>query len=145
MLQGAAPPFDVFVVEDVYLTVCNLRGSLLWLGSDDALAEPRLRQSVVARMDRQLAALEDRARAWRSRLQAGAPAPAGDPVPDNLFAAGDASTAGAAADPEGDAGVAELLASLSRIGDGSSDGDGAGAVFRSRRPPRKRGRSDDAT
>lgn len=53
--------FDSFLVEDVILTLGTLRGSLDWIaeGGDKG-------RVGVERLDRQLALLEDRARALRS-------------------------------------------------------------------------------
>ncbi len=63
MRDELLPAFEVFLVEDVILTLGNLRGSLAWLGQGDAGADPDLHRAGLARLDRQLETLEDRARA----------------------------------------------------------------------------------
>ena len=63
MRCGSNPEFDVFLVEDVILTLCSLRGSLGWLAEDGA-TDPARRRAGIDRIDRQLGQLEDRARSY---------------------------------------------------------------------------------
>lgn len=77
MNAPAQAAFESFLVEDVILTLGNLRGSLGWLG--EAAAKDR---AWVERLDRQLGLLEDRARRLAGALREDATA-----EPANLFAA----------------------------------------------------------
>jgi len=62
--------FDTFLVEDVILTLCNVRLSLTWLTSDAAAAGSEdLRRVGIQRLDRELAQIEDRARVLRDSLR----------------------------------------------------------------------------
>lgn len=63
MHYEANPGFDVFLVEDVILTLCTLRGSLGWLAEDGTI-DPARRRAGIDRIDRQLGQLEDRARSY---------------------------------------------------------------------------------
>ena len=78
MRDELLPAFETFLVEDVILTLGNLRGSLAWLGQSDAGADPGLHRAGLARLDRQIETLEDRARAV-CRIIRDAPAAAGTP------------------------------------------------------------------
>jgi len=78
MRDGSDPGLDVYLVEDVILTLCSLRGSLGWLVTD-AAADPARRQAGIDRIERQLGQLEDRARS-HCRTLARHPEPA-DPAP----------------------------------------------------------------
>jgi hypothetical protein len=60
--------FDVFLVEDVILTLGNLRGSLGWLADPAPADDPALHRAGLERIGRQIALLEDRARAMRRRM-----------------------------------------------------------------------------
>lgn len=53
--------FESFLVEDVILTLGNLRGSLGWMGPDTGL-NPDTCRAGIDRIDRQIGQLEDRAR-----------------------------------------------------------------------------------
>ena len=104
--RGSGPAaFESFLVEDMILTLGNLRGSLGWLG-----AEAAADRACLDRLDRQLGLLEDRARRMARRLREPAP-----PEPANLFAM---------SEPAPDGGT-----------DGPARGrsGGGAAVFRSRR------------
>jgi hypothetical protein len=59
---------DVFLVEDVILTLGNLRGSLAWLADPGPSDDPALHRAGLERIGRQIALLEDRARAMRRRM-----------------------------------------------------------------------------
>lgn len=63
MRDDCLPGFETFLVEDVILTLGNLRGSLSWLGQADAGTDPGLHRAGLARLERQIDLLEDRARA----------------------------------------------------------------------------------
>ena len=63
MRDELLPAFETFLVEDVILTLGNLRGSLAWLGQADPGTDPGLHRAGLARLDRQIETLEDRARA----------------------------------------------------------------------------------
>ncbi|MEI2807175.1 hypothetical protein [Albidovulum sp.] len=76
--------FESFLVEDVILTLGNLRGSLGWLGEGAATD-----RACLVRLDRQLALLEDRAHRMAHALRDAAAAS----EPANLFAAPDAGQA----------------------------------------------------
>ncbi|MCB2117439.1 MAG: hypothetical protein KDE00_14385 [Rhodobacteraceae bacterium] len=62
--------FETFLVEDVILTLGTLRGALGWIADG---GEPG--RAGIERLERQLAWLEDRARALCSDLAATTPAP----------------------------------------------------------------------
>ncbi|MFN0114949.1 MAG: hypothetical protein ACKVPY_09760 [Paracoccaceae bacterium] len=66
--------FEGFLVEDVILTLGNVRLSLSWLASgpeaDASGASGDWRRAGIDRLDRQLGHLEDRARALRETLKA---------------------------------------------------------------------------
>jgi hypothetical protein len=67
--------FERFLVEDVILTLGNLRGSLGWLDSPEARADAAIYRAGLRRIDRQIELLEDRARvlrASRHKVAAGA-------------------------------------------------------------------------
>jgi hypothetical protein len=60
--------FEGFLIEDVILTLGNVRLSLTWLAADTDTREGgggAWRRSGIDRLDRQLSQLEDRARALR--------------------------------------------------------------------------------
>jgi hypothetical protein len=59
--------FEVFLVEDVILTLGNLRGSLSWLGSYQS-ADPAIFRAGLDRLDGQIGMLEDRARALKRQM-----------------------------------------------------------------------------
>ncbi|MBC7141413.1 MAG: hypothetical protein H5U18_04545 [Rhodobacteraceae bacterium] len=130
MTDSAQTAFESFLVEDVILTLGNLRGSLGWLGE-----RPEQSRAGLDRLDRQLGLLEDRARAVCRQLRAapddGRPEAAGD----NLFAAiltpadedvAEAGRPGSEAD-----GISIETAILDALGDGGGYDDAP--VFRSRR------------
>lgn len=134
MTDNTNAAFEAFLVEDVILTLGNLRGSLGWLG-----AGPEQSRAGLDRLDRQLGLLEDRARAVCRHLRR---APADDAMEtgcDNLFALGPRPAGGQATEDwwgEPDAGEIPIAtAILDALGD---DADayadlGGSPVFRSRR------------
>lgn len=127
MTENAQTAFESFLVEDVILTLGNLRGSLGWLGD-----RPEQSRAGLDRLDRQLGLLEDRARAVCRDLHSARPNARAEGEPDNLFAA-DPATAGlprATAHPETDD-ISIETAILDAIGDG--EGYDESPVFRSRR------------
>jgi hypothetical protein len=63
--------FEVFLVEDVILTLGNLRGSLSWLGTSQS-ADPAIFRAGLDRLDRQIGMLEDRARALKRQMDTAA-------------------------------------------------------------------------
>ena len=63
MRDELLPAFETFLIEDVILTLGNLRGSLSWLGQADTGTDPGLHRAGLARLERQIETLEDRARA----------------------------------------------------------------------------------
>ena len=71
MRDSLVPGFETFLVEDVILTLGNLRGSLAWLGQTGHSADPNLHRAGLARLDRQIETLEDRARAVCREMRAG--------------------------------------------------------------------------
>lgn len=74
---SARAAFESFLVEDVILTLGNLRGSLAWVMKDSA-AE----RACFDRLDRQIALLQDRARQMARWLCE----EVSPPEPTNLFA-----------------------------------------------------------
>ena len=88
--------FDLFLVEDVILTLGNIRGTLGWLAEGGV--DAAMQRAGIERLDRQIAQLEQRAQAVRRRFgHDGSPAlpavsPAGaeetDQFIDSIFAAG---------------------------------------------------------
>lgn len=93
--ESARAALESFLVEDVILTLGNLRGTLPWLGADSAID-----RIWIDRLDRQLGLLEDRAHRMARLLRDEASAP----EPANLFAA----PAAGAAIPSGDIDAAFL-------------------------------------
>lgn len=76
--------FEAFLVEDVILTLGTVRGAFDWLASGEG-CPPAARAEGFARISRQLAALEDRARdLWRV-LQRGPAASIEPEASDNVF------------------------------------------------------------
>lgn len=74
-----------FLLEDVILTLGTVQGALVWLKSD-ADCPPAARAEGFARLSRQIAALEDRARElWAEIQRRTAPLPEHEPW-GNLFA-----------------------------------------------------------
>lgn len=110
MNDSGRTAFESFLVEDVILTLGNLRGSLGWLGEGAATD-----RACLDRLDRQLALLEDRAHRMARALRDAAAAS----EPANLFAAPDAALASI------DRAILDALA--------ADRADGAPPVFRSRR------------
>ncbi|OYX40977.1 MAG: hypothetical protein B7Z02_17260 [Rhodobacterales bacterium 32-67-9] len=134
MIHDRRQALEAFLVEDVILTLGNLRGSLGWLG-----AGPEQSRAGLDRLDRQLGLLEDRARAVCRHLRR---APAGEPPGtgcDNLFALGPRPAGGQATEDwwcEPDAGDISIeTAILDALGDDADAyaGLGGSPVFRSRR------------
>lgn len=113
--DSARAAFESFLVEDVILTLGNLRGSLLWLG-EGAAAE----RSCIDRLDRQLALLVDRAHRMARQLRSEVAAP----EPANVFAM-----------PATSAGIPAPRAIDATMPDHTPDRDeeAQGPVFRSRR------------
>lgn len=127
MTDSAQTAFESFLVEDVILTLGNLRGSLGWLGD-----RPVQSRAGLDRLDRQLGLLEDRARAVCRELRSTRPNARTEAESDNLFAA-DPAPAGlprATASPEADD-ISIETAILDALGDGEGYDDSP--VFRSRR------------
>jgi len=85
VLDASRIAFEAFLVEDVILTLGNIRGSLGWLGAGASVD-----RICIERLDRQLELLEDRARRMASALSAEASAS----EPANLFAAPETSEDG---------------------------------------------------
>lgn len=69
--------FESFLVEDVILTLGNLRGSLGWLGAGPADADPARHRAGLDRLARQIELLDDRARAVCRQIRAARAAPDG--------------------------------------------------------------------
>ncbi len=63
MRDDLLPAFETFLVQDVILTLGNLRGSLAWLADENSADDPGVRKSGLDRLDRQIERLQDRARA----------------------------------------------------------------------------------
>ncbi|WP_413874804.1 hypothetical protein [Albidovulum sp.] len=82
MNDSGQTAFESFLVEDVILTLGNLRGSLGWLG-EGAAAD----RACLDRLDRQLGLLEDRAHRVAQALREAAAS-----EPANLFAGPDAGS-----------------------------------------------------
>lgn len=86
MTRQANDSLEFFLVEDVILTLGTVRGALGWLGGNED-CPPAARAEGLARIARQLSALEDRARdLWRDLREAAPPVP--EPsifTPDNVF------------------------------------------------------------
>ncbi|MCB2128136.1 MAG: hypothetical protein KDE03_03445 [Rhodobacteraceae bacterium] len=61
MSMNAGTSFEVFLVEDVILTLGNLRNSLAWLAAAEGTS-PEERRSGIDRLNRQLDLVEARAR-----------------------------------------------------------------------------------
>ncbi len=53
--------FETFLIEDVILTLGNLRGALAWLAQPGAGVDPATLRSGLDRLQGQIALLEDRA------------------------------------------------------------------------------------
>ncbi|MDW4549850.1 hypothetical protein R5H32_10835 [Defluviimonas sp. D31] len=74
MADDIRQQLESFLVEDVILTLGNLRGSLAWLLADETdTLSPR--GIGIDRLDRQLALVEDRARSVCRLLRSGQVAP----------------------------------------------------------------------
>lgn len=86
MTRKVNEAFESFLVEDVILTLSTVRGALGWLGSGED-CPPAARAEGFARISRQIAALEDRARdLWRHLDHSPDPSHAlPDDTPDNVF------------------------------------------------------------
>jgi len=63
MRDALLPTFETFLVQDVILTLGNLRGSLAWLADGGAEVDPAIYRAGLERLDRQIEQLQDRARA----------------------------------------------------------------------------------
>ena len=74
MRPAGAPDYATFLVEDVILSLGNLRGSLDWLAAEPAAER---RAAAPERIERQMDQIEDRAREL-IRRQAEAAVPAAD-------------------------------------------------------------------
>ncbi len=77
MRDDLLPAFETFLVQDVILTLGNLRGSLAWLADGGTAADPATCRAGFDRLDRQIELLQDRARAMCPTL---APDPASQPA-----------------------------------------------------------------
>jgi hypothetical protein len=73
MVGDGPDKFEVFLVEDVILTLGNLRSGLAWLAVPEANVPAAQVRAGVARLDAQLALLEERARRVHARLAQGRP------------------------------------------------------------------------
>lgn len=73
-LPAGRPDYATFLVEDVILTLANLRGSLDWLADDGTGVERRI--AGLKRIERQIDLLEDRARTLYDQLREGSERPA---------------------------------------------------------------------
>ncbi len=127
MIDSTHTTFETFLVEDVILTLGNLRGSLEWLG-----AGPEQSRAGLDRLERQLGHLEDRARAVCRELRGIRLDARAEAESDNLFAT-DPAPAGpqtATTSPETDD-ISIETAILDALGD--SEGYDDSPVFRSRR------------
>ncbi len=120
MTDSTHAAFESFLVEDVILTLGNLRGSLEWLG-----AGPEQSRAGLDRLDRQLGLLEDRARAVCRELRGTRPEAQVEVESYNLFAVMLAPSG-----PEADD-ISIETAILDALGDG--EGYDNSPVFRSRR------------
>lgn len=74
MRDDLLPEFETFLVQDVILTLGNLRGSLAWLADGGGEADPAIYRAGFERLDRQIGQLQDRARAMCPTVAARAPA-----------------------------------------------------------------------
>jgi hypothetical protein len=73
MRDDGFPAFERFLVEDVILTLGNLRSTLAWLCDPDTAASPEVLRGGLARLSRQIEGLEDRARSICRGLPGPAP------------------------------------------------------------------------
>lgn len=78
MRDDLLPAFEMFLLQDVILTLGNLRGSLGWLADSGREAEPAIFRAGIARLQHQIAQLEDRAHALCQDASAPCPAPQSD-------------------------------------------------------------------
>lgn len=121
MFQSPQSAFESFLVEDMILTLGNLRGSLRWLGRGSE--QERL---AVERLDHQLGLLEDRARSMCRTLRDAAPSDGGNLFAPQFDAARVADDDGGS---RGDIAIA-ILDALAGDADGTEQ---AAPLFRSRR------------
>ncbi|MDH5530969.1 MAG: hypothetical protein OEY05_13120 [Paracoccaceae bacterium] len=63
--------FETFLVEDVILTLGNLRGSLAWLNQSETVETDARQRAWLDRIDRQIETLEERARHMIGRMYYG--------------------------------------------------------------------------
>jgi hypothetical protein len=70
MRDDLFPAFETFLVQDVILTLGNLRGSLAWLAGESDRSGPGARKAGLERLDCQIEQLQDRARAMCRTLSA---------------------------------------------------------------------------
>jgi hypothetical protein len=63
--------FETFLVEDVILTLGNLRGSLAWLNQSETVEADARQRAWLDRIDRQIETLEERARHMIRRMYYG--------------------------------------------------------------------------
>lgn len=80
MRDALLPDFETFLVQDVILTLGNLRGSLAWLADGGAEVDAAIYRAGLERLDRQIEQLQDRARAMCASVTAN-PAVKALPVP----------------------------------------------------------------
>lgn len=114
--------FEVFLVEDMILTLLNLKGSLGWLAGESLARDPEGRRSAQRRLEAQIDMLEERARDLVAGLK-------------DSRAAGAGGCCCTCADDAG-ANMFRDLWSGAEAGAGPDETDGAGAgavVFRTRR------------
>lgn len=79
MQQGSLSAFETFLVEDVILTLGNLRGTLDWLERADSPSDAARLRGGMERIARQIALLEDRARQLCRARPAASPLPISPP------------------------------------------------------------------
>ena len=82
MIHDRHTALEVFLVQDVILTLGGMRGTLGWLGRAEDCS-PVQRAEALARITRQIGAVEDRARALWQDMRTPPPDDAGAAA--NLF------------------------------------------------------------
>lgn len=127
--------FEAFLVEDVILTLANLRASLAWLGEDGEAAKKgeganadhlSWRRAGLARIDCQIGMLEDRARAVCRSLGRTEPSDAACDAPAPSATPGETPSAEADATLSAEA-DATLSPALPSIAEAIRDALGTGA------------------
>ncbi len=125
MQDESHAPWDVFLVEDVILTLGNLRGSLTWLADPGPGDDPAVHRAGLERIGRRIALLEDRARAMRRRME---------PQAERMTLLADDAGDPRWAEVDSDAGPDEVnIFAERRAGPGESGDAPRAVVFRTRR------------